>query len=105
MPDTIAPTPAPATPARVCFLVIKGTAPRCRKVDTHIVKLGTHAVDVDPASLMPQARAILSGYKGVQRAKLCLHYTEIKREPGGVAWQTTALFDSRHVEIPHDAWG
>jgi hypothetical protein len=93
-------TPETPRPMRDCFVVIKGTAPRCRKVDTHIEKIGLHPVDVDPETMLSVARDILARFKNVQRAKLCLHYTEIKRSTDGVEWKTTALFDARHVEIP-----
>lgn len=82
------------TPIRDCFLVVKGTAPRCRKVDTHIVQLGDKPADVDSATLMPEARARLAAFKNVTRAKLCLHYAEI-----GDGFKTVVLYDSRHVEI------
>jgi hypothetical protein len=84
----------PVRVVRDCFLVVKGTAPRCRKVDTHIVKIGDRPVDVDPATVMPEARAHLAAFKNVQRAKLCLHYTEI-----GDVFRTVLIFDTRHVEI------
>jgi len=96
---TPAADPNAPRPMRDCFVVIKGTAPRCRKVDTHFEKIGLHPVDVDPSTLLAHARGILSRFKNVQRAKLCLHYAEIKRSSGGVEWKTVQLFDARHVEI------
>ena len=85
----------PVRAVRDCFIVIKGVAPRCRKADTHIVPLGDHPVDVDVATLEPQARAVLARYKSVTRAKLCLHYAEI-----GDGFKTTMIFDPRHIDIP-----
>jgi hypothetical protein len=88
------------TPKRECFLVISGVAPRCRKPDTHVIKLGFRPIEQTPMQpsylpeVMTEAKTELAKYKAVTSARLKLHYTEV-----GDGFRSSMLMDDRHISI------
>lgn len=87
------------TEIRTVYLTVKGVAPRCRKVDRHLIKMGTHGVDADPQSFMPEARAELAKFKSVESAELHLDIGTIEESDDGFKSQKHLLMDPRHIRI------
>lgn len=79
-------------------LVVRGIAPRCRKVDHHSVALGTCPDPLTPADrdrFVALARKKLTAFRSYDRAKVCFDY--IERD--GI-FETYVVFDKRHIEVP-----
>lgn len=79
---------------------IKGTAPRCRKIDRHLVDLvkqfpiNYSAEQLE--ELKNKAKAIIAKYKNVSSAELHLSYTT---HEVGSYFEQTELFDKRHQDF------
>ena len=83
---------------RTVYLTIEGKAPRARKVNRHIVKLGKdgdYALDVAPESLIPLAYEKLAGFNDIERATIHLDAATIE---GGML--KCQLLDPRNLRIP-----
>lgn len=84
-----------------CYVIIKGVAPRCRKIDRHIVNLkGFQEVSTKPSNedlqaIVSAAKTLLQGFKNVTQAEIKLSFTTLNG-----AFEQTELFDSKHQTIP-----
>ncbi len=84
------------------YVWAKGIKPRCRKVDTDIIKIKNEvALDfsqADLTTLKMQATRELAKWKSVQRAELKFSYTtfDTERQSAGFRVETTELFDTKH---------
>ena len=84
-------------PKRRAHLALRGIAKRCRKPDIHIVDLGLHDIGTQPDVLEPDARALLSTFKGVTSASLHLNYVEVEQD--NHKHFTMLIHDTRHLTL------
>lgn len=84
-----------------CYMLIKGVAPRCRKIDRHLVNLkGFQDVSINLSdetrqAIVNAAKTLLQGYKSVSQAEIKLSFTTLDGH-----FEKTELFDSKHQTIP-----